>query len=344
MARKSNIIGVAYSQRYSNASVVGSQNTGRVPVSSSSRSCLVAVTAWSPSGEAYGRVEVKVISVPTTVTTSTQQASGGSSMKGASSNGSGTLEGFPVGTPSYPVGTVLQLKAITNSNGKFVGWADGVAAATRTVTVTGDVHYVARFISAVQIQNLRLQCLASRGRIQGTGLTEETANNVQVLTRVYNADVSNGDTLSFKAIANEGYHFVRWDVRTGSAVVKGLDLTSPSLTLRMNGSASLEAIFAVDQTDPNDVHTGGGGDTPNPIGYDDPPYDPTEKPEEPNPSDPGAGPGVGSDPSDPGTVVNGSTLAPGGIVDKAKPFVKKWWWAILIVAYFVYKEWKGSMQ
>lgn len=34
----------------------------------------------------------------------------------------------------------------------------------------------------------------------------------------------------------------------------------------------------------------------------------------------------------------------GGIVDQVKPFVKKWWWAILIVAYIAYKEWKGARQ
>ena len=30
------------------------------------------------------------------------------------------------------------------------------------------------------------------------------------------------------------------------------------------------------------------------------------------------------------------------IFDQVKPFVKKWWWAILIVAYIAYKEWKGA--
>ena len=29
-------------------------------------------------------------------------------------------------------------------------------------------------------------------------------------------------------------------------------------------------------------------------------------------------------------------------VYKVKSFVKKWWWAILIVAYIAYKEWKGA--
>lgn len=338
---KRNIIGVAYSQRrYSNANVILDASAyERVPVNA--KQFLVSVIATSVQGGPYGRVEVEVVSTPT-VSTNTQHVASahqGTEEKGATNVfDNAAYEGFPAGTPSYPSGTVLKLKAITNSNGKFVGWADGVAAATRTVTVTGNAQYVARFISAVQIQNLRLYCLDSRGRIQGNGLTEETANNVGVLTRVYTADVEKGDSITFKAVAKEGYRFVRWNVRTGNAVVSGVNLSSPSLTLRMNGSASLEALFEVIQPDPTDNPGGGPTDNPPYDGHDDPPYGGNEPADDDTPT-PGSDSGNNQGNDMPGTV-----LPSGGIVETAKPFVKKWWWAILIVAYVVYKEWKGGSK
>ena len=58
-----------------------------------------------------------------------------------------------------------------------------------------------------------------------------------------------------------------------------------------------------------------------------------------------------ADKQDPETPTGGGngasptgTSTVGVIVEKAKPFVKKWWWAILIVAYIAYKEWKGAKK
>lgn len=341
MSNKRNIIGVAYSQRrYSNANVImAAAAYERIPTNV--KQFLVSVIANSAQGGPYGRVEVEVVSTPT-VSTNTQHvdpASQGTTSRAATNVlANEVAEAFPAGTPSYPSGTVLKLKAITNSNGKFVGWADGVAAATRTVTVTGNAQYVARFISAVQIQNLRLYCLDSRGRIQGNGLTEETANNVGVLTRVYTADVENGDSITFKAVAKEGYRFVRWNVRTGQAVVSGFNLSSPSLTLRMNGSASLEALFEVIQPDPTDNPGGVTIDNPPYDGHDDPPYGGNEPADDTTPT---TGSASGNNQVN---AMTGTVLPSGGIVENVKPFVKKWWWAILIGAYFIYKEWKGGSK
>lgn len=50
------------------------------------------------------------------------------------------------------------------------------------------------------------------------------------------------------------------------------------------------------------------------------------------------------EPSGNGGNVPQITSQGGGIVDQVKPFVKKWWWAILIVAFIAYKEWKGGKQ
>lgn len=331
--------GVAYSQRnrYSNlASTFSRAASGTMQVTT--KQFLVDVSAWSPTGANYGRVEVEVVSMPTVISSAVASVNDSPASKGSVGQSSGT-DAFAAGTPSYPSGTVLRLKAIPNSNGKFVGWSDGVAAATRTVTVTESVRYIARFISAVQIQNIRLYCLDSRGRIQGNGLTEETANNVGVLTRVYTADVENGDSITFKAVAKEGYRFVRWNVRTGQAVVSGVNLSSPSLTLRMNGSASLEALFEMDQQDPNDNPGGVTIDNPPYDGHDDPPYGGNEPADDTTPTT-----GSASGSNGQGNAMTGTVSSDGGIVENVKPFVKKWWWAILIGAYVIYKEWKGGSK
>lgn len=37
-------------------------------------------------------------------------------------------------------------------------------------------------------------------------------------------------------------------------------------------------------------------------------------------------------------------VAPVSPVDKAKAFLKEWWWAVAIAAYVAYKLWKGEKQ
>lgn len=63
------------------------------------------------------------------------------------------------------------------------------------------------------------------------------------------------------------------------------------------------------------------------------------------PDTPGEHHDLGGDHDHDAEKPNGNQYKPqGSIVDQVKPFVKKWWWAILIVAYIAYKEWKGARQ
>ena len=89
------------------------------------------------------------------------------------------------------------------------------------------------------------------------------------------------------------------------APVEGV--TSQSVNIRVADNYNVSAVFAPDT--PGEHHDLGGDhdhDAEKPYGYLDQPQ--------------------------------------GSIVDQVKPFVKKWWWAILIVAYIAYKEWKGARQ
>ncbi len=63
------------------------------------------------------------------------------------------------------------------------------------------------------------------------------------------------------------------------------------------------------------------------------------------PDTPGEHHDLGGDHDHDAEKPNGYQYKPqASIVDQVKPFVKKWWWAILIVAYIAYKEWKGARQ
>ena len=84
-------------------------------------------------------------------------------------------------------------------------------------------------------------------------------------------------------------------------------VTSQSVNIKVSNNLNVSAVFAPDM--PGEHHDLGGDHD-----------DDVEKP-------------------------NGYQYNPqASIVDQVKPFVKKWWWAILIVAYIAYKEWKGARQ
>ena len=118
------------------------------------------------------------------------------------------------------------------------------------------------------------------------------------------ATVAEGDTVTLTATANAGYHFVRWN---GPVTGK---ITSNPVDVKMTQHCEVIAVFAKDEN-------GGGSDT---------------------------GTGSGGSDTGGGSGGSGSSDTGGGIVDQVKPFVKKWWWAILIVAYIAYKEWKGARK
>lgn len=239
---------------------------------------------------------------------------------------------FPANTPTYLAGTVLKLTANPASNATFLGWADGVTTRVRRVTLNDHSVYTANFRKLNYNRHLRLTCMASRGRITGTGLTEDTANNVQVVTRVYSADVENGDSITFKAIPLEGYHFVRWAAKAGASALERLNLRSAQLTVRMTDDVTLEALFEPDQTGggsaggtnggnggTNGGTNGGNGGTHVVGGANEDPSDPEVI-------------GGGDDPYNPGNPdypYNGGTTTGGtGLMALAR----KYWWLIAIVA------------
>lgn len=165
---------------------------------------------------------------------------------------------------------------------------------------------------------LKVAWNGTMGSVSGTGgfrVSQETTPPSYGL-----ATVGAGDTVKLTATANAGYHFVRWN---GIVTVKD---TSNPVDVKMTQNCEVIAVFAPDTPGehPSDNPSGGNGGEP-PVS--------------------GGGNGNGGNGNGNGNGGNHTNgLYGGSIVDQVKPFVKKWWWAILIVAYIAYKEWKGARQ
>ena len=126
----------------------------------------------------------------------------------------GTVTGGGV----FSYGQVITLTATANSGYTFVAWSDGSTEATHTVTVTGNVNYVATF-SQGGTTYYTVSAIASpvgAGTLVGTG--------------PYPA----GTTVTLAAIPNTGYSFVKWSD----------EVTDNPRTFTLTGNVTLMAIFS----------------------------------------------------------------------------------------------------
>lgn len=100
--------------------------------------------------------------------------------------------GIGNGSGSYEEGSVISISATANTGYYFTMWSDGNTQNPRTVTVTGDATYTARF-AAEQYQLTVLPDNSLHGSANGSG--------------TYNY----GQQVSISATANTGYHFTQWN-------------------------------------------------------------------------------------------------------------------------------------
>lgn len=173
--------------------------------------------------------------------------------------------------------------------------------------------------SDVKKRNLTVRFNGLIGRVAGEGLTVGS----EVPPCVASATVTDGVSVTIVAQPFAGYHFVKWV----GAPVNGY--TSPTQTIKMTANYDITAIFEADDpgTTPPNGNTDGG-----PVGGD---HDhDAEKPDGYQYKPQGGSTGV---------------LAFLGVYpmqgeSNLRAFVRKYWWAILIVGYIAYKEWKGARQ
>ena len=157
----------------------------------------------------------------------------------------------------------------------------------------------------IHLQNFKTLSVkwdSSKGSVTGSG-------NFNARDGFGLATAAPGDTITLTARANQGYHFVKW----GGGVLTSTNTSNP-ISIKMNTSVEVTAVFAKDSDD--GTPPPGGNDDPGPLGYE----------------------GGENPPSGSGSNGRYDSYPRDNTMDKVKSFVKKWWWAILIVAYIVYKE------
>lgn len=132
---------------------------------------------------------------------------------------------------------------------------------------------------------------------------DDTMGRVQANGMDQNGQISGvnqGDTITLNANPNDGYHFVKWVGGPQNGTQ-----TTAHYTFQANGNYDIAAVFAADSNGSN-----GNSDD--------------HKEDEP---------------LTPGNNVNYTPVS-ATLMAKAKSFVKQWWWALIIVAYIVYRETK----
>lgn len=210
----------------------------------------------------------------------------------------------------YPAGTVVEVYARSKQGYRFASWShnlpQGSGRQTNPMRITMDrnVEIAANF-EAAPSQTRTVNVRYDETMGQVTGSGfSQGSLTAQV-----------GASVTLKATPKAGYEFVRWS----GAPVDGK--TTPSVTFQVNSNYDLVAVFrkttvtsgttsAADT--PGSGHVVGGSGGGSTFGTS---SNPVETPTEDSP--------------------NGFDL---------KAFLKKWWWAIAIAAYIIYKEKEGGSK
>ena len=152
-----------------------------------------------------------------------------------SPSGAGSVS--PSGTNDYEQGTSVSITATANAGYTFTNWT--VNGSTRTgnpisVTINSNTTVVANF---TRNQYTLTATTSGGGTVSGSG------------TYYHN------DTATISASANEGYHFVRWTLTSGTGTIANPE--SASTTITITGNATVSAEFAINTytiTTANDWH------------------------------------------------------------------------------------------
>lgn len=212
----------------------------------------------------------------------------------------------------YSSGAKFRARATAYKGYRFVRWdtnIDGVGNTTQNPVsfgLTKDTWLVARFEKAGDDAQK-----VFTANIRWDGKMGRVNGNGLVLddkSRAGSGTISatNGNSVTLTATPLDGYRFVAWH----GAPVDGK--TSKEITFQMNGNYTIRAEFAA-------VDPGTGSGSGNVVG--------------------GGGGGSSSG--------NGDVEAT--VVSKPKEsgimaFLKKWWWAVLIAAFVIYKDKEGGLK
>ena len=112
--------------------------------------------------------------------------------------------------------SIIEIAAIPNEGYHFVRWNDGLTTSPRSVSLTQDTTFTAQF--AINQYSITVSCNPQQGSIEGE-----------------NGTFNHGTELTYKANANEGYHFVQWSDKV---------LDNPR-TILLTHDSILSAEFAI---------------------------------------------------------------------------------------------------
>lgn len=204
---------------------------------------------------------------------------------------------------------VYRVTAQPFSGCRFVSWNGDYPAGKRQqnpidVTLSKNVVLAANFERVNISYTLHVDWNETMGRVTASG------NGMQEGSLSAPA----GSQVTLEATPKDGYVFKCWTGLQLSGTVQSNESRSITITMPAR-NLNLTAVFAKAVDNP-----GGGGGTP------------------------GGGTDDGDQETDP-VIVNSYNLpSSGSLIDKAVPFVKKWWWAIAIAAWLWYDNRKGGRK
>ena len=120
-------------------------------------------------------------------------AQGGTTMYTVTVVSENPLLGSVTGGGTFPAGTVIQISATPNLQARFVSWDDGNTDNPRTIVVTGDVTYIARFEALQSYTITVVSANPAMGTVDGGGTFME------------------GTETSISATPLAGYYFIGWN-------------------------------------------------------------------------------------------------------------------------------------
>ena len=128
------------------------------------------------------------------------------------------------GTPSCE-SPQIEILAVANNGYRFARWSDGSTNAERTITITSDTTLTAYFLAydSNEVVYYTLT-VASDDELMGTVTGS--------------SEVEEGDSATIRAIANEGYHFLRWNDND----------TNAERTVVVTSDTTFTAYFEVNDT------------------------------------------------------------------------------------------------
>ena len=159
----------------------------------------VTLTAMANTGYIFSHWSDGLTTNPRTITVNANAnytayfiTGGGGTMYTVNVVSENPLLGSVTGGGTFPAGTVIEIGATPSPSARFVSWDDGNADNPRTVTVTGDITYTAKFEA---LQNYTITVVSGNpamGTVEGGGTFLE------------------GTVINISATPLTGYYFIGW--------------------------------------------------------------------------------------------------------------------------------------